>query len=97
MKHKIRSKANPNVIYIIDDEQEMDVSFSSNCVTSFSMTSRNMKKKPKISEDLIMLQRFAPTQVLDLSFSDGANNVEKPGKTKRPTAKTTIENTKPKL
>lgn len=56
-----------------------------------------MKKKAKIAEDIIMFQRFAPTQVLDLSFSDGANNVTKPGKTKRPTAKTTIENTKPEL
>jgi hypothetical protein len=56
-----------------------------------------MKKKAnKITEDLIMLQRFAPTQVLDLSFSDGANKVEKP-KAKRPTAKTTIENTKPEF
>lgn len=56
-----------------------------------------MKKKAKISEDIIMLQRFAPTQVLDLSFSDGAKNVEKPVVTKRQKTKTTIENTTPEF
>lgn len=55
------------------------------------------KRTKKISEDLIMLQRFAPTQVLDLSFSDGAKNVEKPVVTKRQKTKTTIENTTPEF
>lgn len=57
----------------------------------------NMKKKAKISEDLIMFQRFAPTQVLDLSFSDGANKIEKPVVTKRPKTKTITENTTPEF
>ena len=55
-----------------------------------------MKKKGKIAENIIMFQRFAPTQVLDLSFSDGANKVEKPNAKKQKT-QTTIENTKPEL
>lgn len=66
-----------------------------------------MKKQKKIFTDVGYQPRFSPLQIryasdmeadADLSFSDGANEVTKPGKARRGgKVQTAIENTKPEL
>lgn len=93
----IRSKDQPNIVYVIDEHTVIeDATISEDVKITVAMSNEKRMLK-NIGDSVAYVGRFDPRQIADLSFSDAADirKVKPRGKAKN---KTVIpENTKPEL